>query len=911
MNLKRKTMTKILQKITLGKMFVLPSLFMLLNFLACTISAQVVTYTFTPAGATGRLGPSQAQLNAAYLSTNLNGSVTSLTGIQQFTIQTPGIYRLEARGAQGASAGAAAGGFGARMIGDFTFTVGTVLKIVVGQQGIGSSSGAGGGGGGSYVATSTNTPLIVAGGGSGAGDTGFPGSAAGTGSVGNAGGACANAGVTGFGGGDAAACGQGAGGAGGFYGDGASGSSWGSQRGFGFVNGSNGGTSSSGGRDGGFGGGAGTHNNNTGGGAGGGYTGGGAANHGGQWVGGAGSSYNAGTSQTNTPSFNAGDGLVLLTRLCNINITALGLNASGAICSGNSATLTTDAISNYTWSTGSNAASIVVSPGVSTSYTLTAMSPSNCITSNVYNLVVSSGPPTVSVTASSNSVCLSNTVSLLASGAITYTWSPVIPNGQAFTPPAGNNLYSVVGQNGCGTSSAAVTVSVSALPVFGIATPTLVCASNTAVLSGGGATTYTWMPGNAVGANVVVSPAASTIYTVTGTTGPCAGTFTVSLVANPVPSLTTTTSSLIICAGNSATLTASGANSYTWQPGSVVSSSIVVAPTTPTVYVVTGVNSFNCSSTISQAVIVNPSPNVNVSASSTNICVGSSATLTASGANTYAWSNGPSSSSQVVSPTSQTSYTVVGTNTTTQCTDTETIQVSVFAATIAVSSPTAVCIGSSVTLNASGANSYNWSNGSTGSSILVSPVTATGYTVNGVSTIGNGTCASSGTTSVTVNPLPVIVASSARTFICRNEKAIINASGGTSYLWNNLSTAPTITVTPLVPTSYTVTGTDVNGCKSVGSITINVSACVGLEDLTGYVTSISLYPNPSGGEFTLKSEQDMDLTVVNEMGQSLRVIKLNASNGYQTNVSDLPNGIYFVTGSAENYRVNQKILIQK
>lgn len=904
-------MNRTLQKINFGKMLVLPFLLVMLNLVAYNVSSQVITYTFTPAGATGRFGPSQAQLNTAYLATNLNGSVTSLTGIQQFTIPSAGIYRIEARGAQGAAAGAAAGGLGARMIGDFTFTVGTVLKIVVGQQGLGSSFGAGGGGGGSYIATITNSPLVVAGGGSGAGDTGFPGSAAGTGSVGNAGGACANAGATGFGGGDATACGQGAGGAGGFYGDGASGSSWGSQRGYGFVNGSNGGLSSAGARDGGFGGGAGTHENNTGGGAGGGYTGGGAANHGGQWVGGAGSSFNLGTNQTNTAAFNSGQGQVLITRLCNINITALGLNASGAICSGGSATLTTDAISNYTWSTGSNAASIVVAPGVTTSYTLTAMSPSNCITSAIYNLVVSSVAPNVSVTASSNSVCLSNTVTLLASGGITYTWSPSIPNGIPFTPPAGINVYSVVAQNGCGTNSTVVTVSVSSLPVIGITSPTLVCAGNTATLSGGGATTYTWMPGNAVGASVIVSPAASTIYTVTGMTGPCAGTFTVPLATNPNPTLSVSTSSLIVCAGTSVTLTATGANSYTWQSGGVVSPTLVVAPTTPTLYYVTGSNSFNCSVTISQAVIVNASPSVSVAASSTNICIGSSAILSASGANAYSWSNGPSVSSQTVSPATTTSYTVVGTNTTTQCTDTKTIQVSVFAATIAVSSPTAVCIGSSVTLIASGANTYNWSNGSTGSSILVSPVSATGYTVSGVSTIGSGTCASSGTTSVAVNPLPVIVASSARTFICRNEKAIINASGGATYAWSNLSTGPTITVTPLVSTPYTVTGTDANGCKSIGTITINVSACVGVEDLSSNATVLSLYPNPSQGEFHLKADQDMVLTLVNELGQSLRVIKLNASNSYYANISDLPNGVYFVTGSAENYKVNQKIIIQK
>jgi len=884
------------------------ALFLIVALLGFTTGyAQVTTYTFTNAGATSRIGPTQGQLNTAYLSTNLNGSVTSNLGIQQFTIPIAGVYRIETRGAQGASSGNAAGGLGARMIGDFTFTVGTVLKIVVGQQGLGGVSGAAGGGGGSYVATFVgNTPLCVAGGGSGAGDTSYPGMSAGTASVGNPGTSCASTGPTGFGGGDAQACGQGAGGAGGFFGNGSSASSWGSQFGYGFVNGSQGGISSSGMREGGFGGGAGTHQNNTGGGAGGGYTGGGAASHGGQYVGGAGSSFNAGINQSNTAAFNSGNGLVLITRLCNINVgTTSGISS---VCQGAAVTLTTDAISSYTWSTGSNASSISVSPSVTTSYTLTAMSPSNCVTSAAITITVSAAAPVLTVSTSTNSICLGNTVNIVASGALTYTISGGVTNNVPFTPFT-TNTYTIQGQNGCGTSNALTTISVSALPVVAITSSTLLCAGNVATLSAGGATTYTWNPGNIVGANVLVSPFTNTTYTVQGTTGACGGISTVAIATNPNPTITTSASNFTLCAGESSTLTANGALSYTWTPGGT-GSVIVVSPLVPTAYNVVGENSFGCLAYTSQPVVAYAGPNMNIAASSTAICSGGVVTLNASGANTYSWSTGATSAITTATPNSTTIYTVVGTDPNSPCATTKTVQVDVFTATITVSNPTAICLGESTTLTASGADTYNWSNGGIGSSINVNPSSTTVYTVNGVSTVGNGTCASSATTQVNVNPLPTVVAASTRTNICRNESTDITASGASTYSWSNGATTSLVAVSPTIQTTYTVTGTDANGCKNNSTILIRVFGCVGLQENANAFSAINVYPNPSSGEFSISAEENMELLLINELGQVVREIKLNTDNAYTADVKDLSKGIYFLNAKDANVPFSKKIIVE-
>jgi len=63
------------------------------------------SYTFTPAGATGSLGPTQTQVNNAYTLTNLQGSVNVTNGIQSFTIPSTGLYRVSALGVQGGGSG--------------------------------------------------------------------------------------------------------------------------------------------------------------------------------------------------------------------------------------------------------------------------------------------------------------------------------------------------------------------------------------------------------------------------------------------------------------------------------------------------------------------------------------------------------------------------------------------------------------------------------------------------------------------------------------------------------------------------------------------------------------------------------------------------------------------------------------
>ena len=139
--------------------------------------------------------------------------------------------------------------------------------------------------------------------------------------------------------------------------------------------------------------------------------------------------------------------------------------------------------------------------------------------------------------------------------------------------------------------------------------------------------------------------------------------------------------------------------------------------------------------------------------------------------------------------------------------------------TVTVNS-TSVCAGQSVTLTASpstAGGTYLWSNGANTQTITVSPNTTTTYTVTYTN---NGTANGSGT--VTVNPLPTINAGQ-DVSICQGNSTTLSASGGSTYVWTGGPATATYSVSPGSTTTYTVTGTDVNGCSNTDQVMVTVN----------------------------------------------------------------------------------------
>src|SRR5207253_735861 len=140
------------------------------------------------------------------------------------------------------------------------------------------------------------------------------------------------------------------------------------------------------------------------------------------------------------------------------------------------------------------------------------------------------------------------------------------------------------------------------------------------------------------GALVTATPVSNISYTVSGTdAGSCTGRATISIGVYPSPTIFVSPG-ITICSGNSASLSASGAISYSWTPATTPSNAATVtaSPNSTTTYTVTGTDNNNCSSaatvkvSITNGSIVTTSPDV-------TIIQGSSTVISASGGGTYFW----------------------------------------------------------------------------------------------------------------------------------------------------------------------------------------------------------------------------------------------------------------------------------
>jgi gliding motility-associated-like protein len=527
------------------------------------------------------------------------------------------------------------------------------------------------------------------------------------------------------------------------------------------------------------------------------------------------------------------------TATSSINITVnplptVGINAvpGTTVCAGSSVTLNGTGAVSYVWSGGiSNGVAFV--PPASGTYTVTGTDGNGCTATSSINITVNP-LPTVGINAvPGTTVCAGSSVTLNGTGAVSYVWSGGISNGVAFVPPA-SGTYTVTGTDGNGcTATSSVNITVNPLPTVGInAVPgTTVCAGSSVTLNGTGAVSYVWSGGISNG--VAFVPPASGTYTVTGTDGNgCTATSSVNITVNPLPTVgINAVPGTTVCAGSSVTLNGTGAVSYVWSGG--ISNGVAFVPPASGTYTVTGTDGNGCTATSSVNITVNPLPTVGINAlPGTTVCSGTSVTLSGTGAVSYAWSGGISDG-VAFTPASSGTYTVTGTDGN-GCTATSSVNITVNPLpTVGINAVpgTTVCAGSSVTLNGTGAVSYAWSGGISNGVAFVPPSSGT-YTVTG--TDGNG-CTATSSVNITVNPLPTVgINAVPGTTVCAGSSVTLNGTGAVSYAWSG-GISDGVAFTPASSGTYTVTGTDGNGCTATSSvnITVNPLPTVGINALPG------------------------------------------------------------------------------
>lgn len=362
---------------------------------------------------------------------------------------------------------------------------------------------------------------------------------------------------------------------------------------------------------------------------------------------------------------------------------------------------------------------------------------------------------------------------------------------------------------------------------------------------------------------------------------------------------------LTICSGNTTTLSAGGTGNISWFTvptggSNVGSGNIFVTPTltsTLTYYVQDSTCALSPRTPVT--VTVNTIPSVSVAATSTAICSGSTATLTASGATSYTWTSAMTGTilpSIVVSPGVSTTYSLTGTSAGCPGTSTQTINITVNSnPTLTVaSSASLVCSGSTVNLNASGANTYSWSTGATSNPVIVSPTIATTYSVTGTD-LNN--CKTTETININVNALPGLTLTSSSNTTCVSGASISlsgSPSGGT---YSGVSVSGASFIPPAAAGVYTVTYayTDaITGCSNSVNKLIQVFVCTGIDVASASsATGIIIYPNPSSGAVTVKAKAGLQIQVYNVIGE-LILIRDIKNDTTELNLSDHPDGIYFI-----------------
>ncbi len=310
-----------------------------------------------------------------------------------------------------------------------------------------------------------------------------------------------------------------------------------------------------------------------------------------------------------------------------------------------------------------------------------------------------------------------------------------------------------------------------------------------------------------------------------------------------------------------------------------------------------------------------------------SICLGNSATVTAGGAgsgSTYSWDNGlGNGSTHIISPTVTTTYTVIA-NDTQGCSRTMTSVVTVNTqptVTVSPNSPT-ICNGDSITLIASGAQSYVWNNGTSLNTITVAPSSQTQYFVNGQ----NGNCIGSPiSTMINVDPSPTIVA---------NGNPLSIQSGGTVNFNNNGSVATTYNwsfgdgaTSTQGSTSHTFTsdGTynvvlsgDLGNCSGTDTIVVIVGngGPTSIENFK-LENAINVFPNPNNGNFNLTIKlpyyQDVEYRIVDAIGKYIDGNRLQniLNSNLPLDLSQNSKGIYYLTIKTELGEITRQISIIK
>ncbi len=475
------------------------------------------------------------------------------------------------------------------------------------------------------------------------------------------------------------------------------------------------------------------------------------------------------------------------------------------------------------------------------------------------SIIMTVNPLPVAMASSNSPVCENSDLELSANGGTSYQWegpnsftsseqNPIVPD--VSTLAASTYTVTVTDINEC-SDITSIEVVIFPEPVISISSNSPICDGDDLNLMSDGGISYEWEGPNSFTAaeqNPTISSAdlnANGTYTVTVTDANlCTLSATVDVIINMLPEATASNNSPV-CLGETIILNATGGTDYVWEgPDNFASSeqnpTILISTLAGNgTYTVTVTDANGCASTATTNVIVNDLPLVNASSNSP-VCDGNELLLTANGGTDYVWEGPDSFSSSEQNPSinpvslaTAGTYTVTVTDANGCVSTTSTNAIINELPIVTISSNSPVCAESTILLFADGGLSYEWSGPNSFSSSEQNPSIENASVANaGIYTVeitdGNA-CINTSTSEVLINELPDAMASS-NSPVCLGETIILNASGGTDYVWEGPNSFASNEQNPIIPIStlagngtYTVTVTDANACVSTATTDVIVN----------------------------------------------------------------------------------------
>lgn len=219
------------------------------------------------------------------------------------------------------------------------------------------------------------------------------------------------------------------------------------------------------------------------------------------------------------------------------------------------------------------------------------------------------------------------------------------------------------------------------------------------------------------------------------------------------------------------------------------------------------------------------------------------------------------------------------------------------------------CIGDTIQIIATGADEYQWSNNATTSTVEIEVEGVTTYSV-----IGNiGNCIDEEIIDVIIKPMPTLVMSANKTSINTHDSIFFYSSGSiaSTYNWNFKDGSSSTMSNPYhkfdFAGAYQVELTlEMGGCEVSDTILVYVGT-VSISEIEKM--NIVVYPNPSKGIFTIKSNQNASLSILNLSGELVSTKDLIIGEN-KIMIDTFSNGIYIGQVKSENNFYQFKLIVE-